>query len=122
FEGVYVLKLAAGVRQFALQLGDAGKSLARISQLEGELADARGKLQDVDAFKRAGEALTLDAVKNTRRRGKSREPDTGAEWVIPEGELAGARSGELKAAWTTAYQNSLPNSSFLYVAPGGDKD
>jgi HK97 family phage prohead protease len=106
----------------ATEAPDDGKSLARISQLEGELADARAKLQDVDSFRRAGEALTLDAVKNTRRRGKSREPDTVAEWVIPEGELAGARSGELKAAWTTAYQNSLPNSSFLYVAPGGDKD
>jgi hypothetical protein len=27
-----------------------------------------------------------------------------------------------KAVWSTAYVNSLPDSSFLYIAPGGDKD
>jgi HK97 family phage prohead protease len=27
-----------------------------------------------------------------------------------------------KAQWTTAYINTLPDSSFLYIAPGGEKD
>lgn len=27
-----------------------------------------------------------------------------------------------KATWTTAYQNNLPDSSFLWIAPGGDRD
>jgi len=26
------------------------------------------------------------------------------------------------AVWTTAYQNSLPDSSFAYIEPGGKKD
>jgi HK97 family phage prohead protease len=29
---------------------------------------------------------------------------------------------EARAEWTTAYVNNLPDSAFLYVAPGGDKD
>jgi hypothetical protein len=29
---------------------------------------------------------------------------------------------EVLAEWTTAYVNDLPDSSFLYVAPGGEKD
>ena len=42
--------------------------------------------------------------------------------AIPRSELDGALAGELKAVWTTAYVNDLPDSAFLYVAPGGDKD
>jgi HK97 family phage prohead protease len=37
-------------------------------------------------------------------------------------ELEGIKSGELKAVWTTAYVNDLPDSAFLYVEPGGEKD
>lgn len=37
-------------------------------------------------------------------------------------ELEGALAGELKAVWTTAYINDLPDSAFLYIAPGGSKD
>jgi hypothetical protein len=29
---------------------------------------------------------------------------------------------EAKATWTTAYANNLPDSSFLYIEPGGEKD
>ena len=42
--------------------------------------------------------------------------------LIPRSELEGAAGGELKAVWTTAYVNDLPDSAFLYVAPGGEKD
>lgn len=31
-------------------------------------------------------------------------------------------SDALKAAWTTAYINDLPDSAFLYIEPGGEKD
>jgi len=37
-------------------------------------------------------------------------------------EMAGVQDGRLKAVWTTAYVNSLPDSAFLYIEPGGDKD
>ncbi len=30
--------------------------------------------------------------------------------------------GDAKATWTAAYINDLPDSSFLYIAPGGSKD
>lgn len=29
---------------------------------------------------------------------------------------------QVKMVWTTAYVNDLPDSAFLYIAPGGDKD
>lgn len=42
--------------------------------------------------------------------------------LLPDWELAAANNGELKAVWTTAYINDLPDSAFLYVEPGGSKD
>ena len=48
--------------------------------------------------------------------------DGAGEQLFPGSELDGARAGELKAVWTTAYVNDLPDSAFLYVAPGGEKD
>lgn len=41
---------------------------------------------------------------------------------FPGDELEGMRGGELKAVWTTAYINDLPDSAFLYIEPGGEKD
>lgn len=32
------------------------------------------------------------------------------------------QEGELRAVWSTAYMNDLPDSAFLYVEPGGAKD
>jgi HK97 family phage prohead protease len=37
-------------------------------------------------------------------------------------ELEGALAGELKAVWTAAYINDLPDSAFLHIEPGGTKD
>lgn len=42
--------------------------------------------------------------------------------VITEDELLGVRDVILKAVWSTAMINDLPDSSFLYVEPGGTKD
>jgi HK97 family phage prohead protease len=33
-----------------------------------------------------------------------------------------ANEPEARAEWTTAYVNNLPDSAFLYIAPGGQKD
>lgn len=44
------------------------------------------------------------------------------EGVFAPDELQGAASGELKAVWTAAYINDLPDSSFLYIEDGGTKD
>lgn len=40
----------------------------------------------------------------------------------PAIELPGALAKVKKAVWTTAYINSLPDSAFLHIAPGGKKD
>lgn len=47
---------------------------------------------------------------------------TGAAWLFPADELDAARAGDLKAVWSTSFVNDLPDSAFLYVAPGGSKD
>jgi hypothetical protein len=41
---------------------------------------------------------------------------------IPHTEMDGLAAGELKAVWSTAFVNGLPDSAFLYIAPGGTKD
>jgi hypothetical protein len=46
------------------------------------------------------------------------------------GRLKGSKSCDeeehkkqvIKAVWTTAFMNDLPDSAFLYIAPGGEKD
>jgi len=42
--------------------------------------------------------------------------------AIPADESEGVVAGEIKAVWTTAYINNLPDSAFLYVESGGKKD
>lgn len=37
-------------------------------------------------------------------------------------EMDGLADGSLKAVWSAAFENDLPDSCFLYVAPGGKKD
>lgn len=38
------------------------------------------------------------------------------------GEVEGMKAGALKAVWTTAYINDLPDGAFLHVESGGTKD
>lgn len=45
-----------------------------------------------------------------------------SEEVFPAWALEAAAAGEFKAVWTTAYINDLPDSAFLYIEPGGEKD
>jgi len=42
--------------------------------------------------------------------------------LFPREEVKEALNGSLKAVWTTAYVNTLPDSAFLYVGDGGTKD
>jgi HK97 family phage prohead protease len=39
-----------------------------------------------------------------------------------EGTMTETQTAEERAQWTTAYINDLPDSAFLYIAPGGSKD
>jgi hypothetical protein len=41
--------------------------------------------------------------------------------VTPD-ELAGVTDGHVKAVWSAAYINDLPDSAFLCIEPGGTKD
>jgi HK97 family phage prohead protease len=47
---------------------------------------------------------------------------THAMLRIPHEEMDGLAAGDLKAVWSTAFVNGLPDSAFLYVEDGGTKD
>lgn len=42
--------------------------------------------------------------------------------LVPAGAQPGTRVLAVKAAWTTAYVNDLPDSAFAVILPGGEKD
>lgn len=44
------------------------------------------------------------------------------EEIFDQAELQAAIDGDLKAVWTAAYINDLPDSAFLYIESGGEKD
>lgn len=67
-------------------------------------------------LKGANPEARLEAVKAALHEEVAEEP------TIPEFEMAAAKAGDLKAVWTTAFINNLPDSSFLYIEDGGSKD
>ena len=52
-----------------------------------------------------------------RAAGKTQHP--GGEGKATEEVV---NMDDTKATWTTAFVNDLPDSSFLYIEPGGEKD
>ncbi len=46
----------------------------------------------------------------------------GKGLTLDPGEAAGIEAGLLKAVWTTAYVNDLPDGAFLHIESGGEKD
>jgi HK97 family phage prohead protease len=45
-----------------------------------------------------------------------------AESFLDQAEVDGAQTGLLKAVWTAAYINDLPDGAFLHIESGGTKD
>jgi hypothetical protein len=129
---------------------DPAELLGQMISLAQDFIDDETDPQDVAAMRQimrillalqGAEADESDGGKGLRRRADlvafeaavGREPPSappapapdlpaGAEWLFSEHELKAVRAGDLKAAWTTAYVNGLPDGAFLYVAPGGTKD
>jgi hypothetical protein len=52
---------------------------------------------------------------------EARDAVVALEHLEPS-EVEGMKSGTLKAVWTAAYINALPDSAFLHIEPGGTKD
>lgn len=50
------------------------------------------------------------------------EPEADQPVMGMNSATGGGEARDERAQWTTAYVNGLPDSSFLYVAPGGTKD
>lgn len=74
-------------------------------------------------IKLAGEFAEMGRTVNSRvemTNPFSKEVDLAKEAnEVAKAQIAGNQD---KAKWTTAFINTLPDSSFLYIKPGGDKD
>ncbi|HXH82561.1 MAG TPA: HK97 family phage prohead protease [Candidatus Tectomicrobia bacterium] len=68
---------------------------------------------------------TLDAVQE-RREGKTvrviRDLELFEVSLVPVGAQPGARVVDIKAVWSAAFINDLPDSAFAVILPGGEKD
>lgn len=63
--------------------------------------------------------LVVKRSARAREDGETAATKKAAEVVVNE---AGELSAVDKAVWSTAFVNDLPDSSFLYIKPGGEKD
>jgi hypothetical protein len=99
--------------------------LAALNQLAGAEATEGDESGGKGLRRRADDVAMEHAAEGVPEREKAvdgtRTPP-GAEWLIPPYEIEGVIAGELKAVWTGAYINDLPDSAFLYIEPGGSKD
>lgn len=100
----------------------------KVSQLVHRLEDLL--VEEVSAVDLAANQRTIVVMKNQEgpMLGQDIHEETASvpSWTVDvtkedEPELQ-AQEAQEAAVWTTAYANTLPDSSFLYVAPGGTKD
>lgn len=111
-EEVSAVDLAANRRKIVVRKRHGG---AMLGQAHHEGADGQGG---------AGAQWTVDVTKETAPAA----PQGGQDATKPEPPAqdapaaGGAQDGLQAAVWDTAYINTLPDSAFLYIAPGGDKD
>ena len=82
-----------------------------------KLAGGRYRIKELDIFEISGVPI---APANNDTRVLSWK--NAAAEVFPDWALEAAVAGDIKAVWTTAYINDLPDSAFLYIEPGGEKD
>jgi HK97 family phage prohead protease len=97
----------------------------RLNALDAtEESEDSGKSLRRRADQVALEAVGGDATGHKQQPAAHEKPDLpeGVEWLIDTDELEAARAGDIKAVWTAAFINDLPDSAFLYIEPGGSKD
>lgn len=71
--------------------------------------------------KAAREVVDLPETRSPLNVEQAQEALVALEAFEP-GEVKGMQDGILKAVWSAAYVNDLPDSAFLHVESGGDKD
>ncbi len=79
--------------------------------------DADG--DDLGTYDSRAEAQTaIDGLMN-----EENEPEDDADKPAAKKPMQGGKTADaVKAVWSTAAVNELPDSSFLYISPGGQKD
>lgn len=82
-----------------------------------KLAGGRMRIKEVDVYEVS--AIPVGPAHNNTRVLSWK---SAAESIFAEHELEAAVNGDLKAVWTAAYINDLPDSAFLLVEDGGEKD
>jgi hypothetical protein len=101
----------------AVDKGAADDALAMLAALGREL-----KLSEFGEGGRKTEALLL--VSGAIEREVARRNEANPDDLLGQVQfvIKGLREHVSAAVWSTAYKNKLPDSAFLYVAPGGEKD
>jgi len=95
----------------------------RVNSLESQFKEMRSMLEvisgKIDVLSRSPSPSPVTPSSSTPGTPK-------LQVVIPIGEKAQTQSSESgkvqEAEWTTEYINNLPDSSFAYIEPGGEKD
>jgi site-specific DNA-adenine methylase len=104
---------------------DEERFFKMLKSLEGKWLLTYGARGDLPGLLRSSESTVKrwDITRAIRNNpGDSGEKKLGQfvahNYDLPTEESADAE----KAEWSTKYKNDLPDSSFLYIAPGGEKD
>jgi HK97 family phage prohead protease len=87
---------------------------ARIEELEAQIK----RLEREERLRKEKAIIPVDVKAQVT---EAKDALIALEYFEP-GEVEGMKGGTLKAVWTTAYINDLPDSAFLYVESGGSKD
>ena len=115
-------KAAEAVGEIAEKAEDAVEEIAEAAEKAVE-SEKQVEAALTDQHRRVLELVTEDVPEAPP---ESPSPEQIAEaalkQLLDESEYQGALSGELKAVWSAAYINMLPDSSFLYIEPDGTKD
>jgi len=82
------------------------------------LPGAEQQRKEASRVQRESEEERLPAVPASESEPEPVKPET----FIDTAELNGAQTGLLKAVWTAAYINDLPDGAFLHIESGGTKD
>jgi hypothetical protein len=94
------------------------KELARDAQRDAPPAPVDAMTKAFDAFKPAGR--TAEQVAQDLD-GLALDDGTLFVRLVNADEVVGVKSGAIKAVWSVAFINNLPDSAFLYVE-AGEKD
>jgi hypothetical protein len=118
----------------AVELAALKASITELQDTLRELSKNADEPDPQDLRREAERVRRSHEAENLPDLPEQAEPDTtgpdGGPHKTPEAldaivhpdDVEGQKAGHLKAVWSVAYINDLPDSAFLHIEPGGTKD